>query len=60
MKIGDIAFFVYGYSKKDRANIDDDELVALKKLAGILLAYSEEDLRKLIDSGEFREVTCDE
>lgn len=37
LRIGERAFFVHGFAKSDRDNIGDDELVALKKLAGELL-----------------------
>ena len=34
---GDRAFFVYGFAKNERDNIDDKELKALKQLAAALL-----------------------
>lgn len=30
-RIGILAFFVHGFAKNEQANIDDDELVALRK-----------------------------
>src|SRR5713101_7929729 len=33
------AIFVYGFAKNERDNIEEDELLALKKLASELLAY---------------------
>ena len=54
------AFFVHGFAKNEKDNIGKDELVALKKLAGGLLAYSDRALARAIASGVFVEVTCDE
>lgn len=34
-RIGSLAFFVHGFAKNERANIDDDELLALRKLAAV-------------------------
>lgn len=52
--------FVFGFSKNERGNIDEDELVALKKLATHLLSLSEEALDKAWRAGELMEVDCDE
>ncbi|NYT63157.1 type II toxin-antitoxin system RelE/ParE family toxin [Alcaligenaceae bacterium] len=50
------AFFVYGFSKNDRDNIDDDEGVAFKKAAGYVLGLSDTHLAELIDQKQFTEV----
>lgn len=50
------AFFVYGFSKNDRDNIDDDEEVAFKKAAGYVLGLSDIHLAELIDQKQFTEV----
>jgi len=34
-RIGSRAFFVHGFAKSEQANIDDDELQALRKLAAM-------------------------
>src|ERR1700761_4869236 len=39
-------FFVYGFAKNERDNIDDDEEAALKKLAASLLAMPPQALAK--------------
>jgi len=50
------AFFVYGFSKNDRDNIDDNEEVAFKKAAGYVLGLSDTHLAELIDQKQFTEV----
>ncbi|MEO8839276.1 MAG: type II toxin-antitoxin system RelE/ParE family toxin [Herbaspirillum sp.] len=50
------AFFVYGFSKNNRDNIDDDEEVAFKKAAGYVLELSDTHLAELIDQKQFTEV----
>jgi hypothetical protein len=47
---------VHGFAKKDTGNIDSGELKALKKLAKILLAYSDPQLATLVTSGTLIEV----
>jgi hypothetical protein len=53
------AFFVYGFPKSDLGNIRDDELEQFKKVAKHILALSEDQIRKLIEIGQFEEVTKD-
>jgi hypothetical protein len=55
-KQGDKAFFLYGFSKNERANISKKEEVVLKKLAGCYLRLTEVQLKKLIEDGELIEV----
>ncbi|MGO3870379.1 MAG: type II toxin-antitoxin system RelE/ParE family toxin [Alcaligenes sp.] len=50
------AFFVYGFAKSDRANIDADEEAAFKKAAAYVLGLSEAHLAQLISMGQFTEV----
>ena len=50
------AFFMYGYPKNERANINRDELDALRLLAKELLSYSEQGLAKVVRAGELTEV----
>ena len=57
---GERAFFVYGFAKNDQANIDASDERDLKELAKALLAASVDDLKKLVEQGEFVEVTCHE
>lgn len=55
-KEGNKAFFLYGFSKNARENIDSKELKALKRLAKELFAYSEDQLKKAIKAGSLVEV----
>ena len=45
------AFFLYGFPKSERSNINDRELLALKKQAKVLLSLSKEIIRSLLDDG---------
>ncbi len=55
--MGRHTFFVYGYAKNTRDNIDADELAALQALANELLGYSAEKLSKATEAGELDEVS---
>lgn len=55
-RFGDKAFFVYGFAKNARANINADELKALKRLAKELLGYSDKELTEAIQHGALIEV----
>ena len=50
------AFFVYGFAKSRRANIDNDEKVQFEEAAKYVLALTEKELATLLQSGEFMEV----
>jgi hypothetical protein len=50
------AVFVFGFEKKDQANISASELAAFKELAGVVLAYSEQELAKRVADGALIEV----
>jgi hypothetical protein len=52
-------FFMYGFTKNQRSNIDKDEEEALKKLAVQFLSLTEYALGKAEQSGELVEVNCD-
>lgn len=47
---GDKAFFVYGFAKSQRANIDDDEKEKYKEAAKHVLALTEVQLAELLRS----------
>ena len=57
---GATAFFVYGFAKSQRSNIDDDEEAQFKEAAKHVLALTDEQLAKLIKRGDFIEVKDDE
>ena len=52
-------FFVFGFPKNVRSNIDKDEEEALKKLASHLLSLSAPALITAQRAGELMEVDCD-
>ena len=54
---GQAVFFMYGFSKNERANIENDELKALRLLAKELLGYGTQDLVKAVEVGELIEVS---
>jgi hypothetical protein len=51
--------FVYGFPKSERANIDKDEVEALKKLATHLLSLTAPAVARATQAGELIEVDCD-
>ena len=55
-RLGNKAFFIYGFAKNQKANLSKDELTALKKYAAELLSYSKEQLKKTVKVGELIEV----
>jgi hypothetical protein len=55
-QVNNKAFFIYGFSKSTRSNISVKEMKSLKLLAKELLNYSEEKLKRAIDSGSIEEV----
>lgn len=52
-------FFVFGFPKNVRSNIDRDEEQALKKLASYLLSLSPSALSAAQRAGELMEINCD-
>ena len=56
---GSKAFFVYGFAKSDRDNIQRDELKAFRKLAGEMLMLDDEALAAAMGSGTIMEIECD-
>ncbi|MFN6487289.1 MULTISPECIES: type II toxin-antitoxin system RelE/ParE family toxin [unclassified Nostoc] len=55
---GDCWFFVFGFLKNERSNINKKEEKALKKLASVLFSYTLEDLEKAKLEDELMEVIC--
>ena len=55
-KMGNKAFFVYGFAKNSRTNIKAEELKGLKAYAGILLSYGDKELKQAMKSGALIEV----
>ena len=55
-RLGDRAFFVFGFAKNERDNIDDKELKALKRLASVYLGYDGAQLEQAKIEGLLIEV----
>lgn len=56
---GDKAFFVFGFPKNVLDNIRDDEEEQFKRAAKVTLALTDEQIRLLIEKGQFEEVFND-
>ena len=56
---GERSFFVYGFAKNERDNIDKSDERDFKELAAVLLNASDEQLADLVESGKYQEVQCD-
>jgi len=56
---GDRGFFVYGFEKNERANIDDEEREALRDLAADLLARPARPLDESAADGALQEICHD-
>ena len=55
-KKGDKAFFIYGFAKNDRDNIDQREQRIYRQLAKDLLNMDESAIKKMIKNGKLFEV----
>lgn len=58
-KLADRWFFLFGFSKNERANIDKDELKALQEVAQELLGFDDQQLEAALAVGELVEVFND-
>jgi hypothetical protein len=50
---GNRAVYIYGFEKKDLANIERRELEAFRELATVVLGYTETEMAKFIEAGVF-------
>ena len=57
---GDRWFFVFGFEKNERANIQDDELEALQEIAAELLARTSRQLDAAVEDGTLYEIGHDD
>lgn len=57
---GDKAFFAYGFPKKARDNIGDDELQGFRELAAEMLAYDDNALKTALAANAIIEAKCDD
>ncbi len=53
------AFFVHGFAKSEKANLDVEEVKIYKKLAKYLFALSEQELEDGLKKKDFLELECD-
>lgn len=58
-KSGRLWVYAYLFAKKDRDNIEDDELAAFRKLAGGYARLDAEQLKRLLDDKDLMEI-CDD
>jgi hypothetical protein len=58
-KAGEFWVFTYLFAKQDRANIEDDELAAFRKLAELYRKKTPSDLAKELQSGALMEIVDD-
>lgn len=54
-----LAVFLLGFAKSARANIDTDELAALKRQAAAILALTDDRIEALIEDDTLTEVHCE-
>ena len=53
---GDKAFFIYGFRKSERENINEVEERAFKELAKLTFAFPDDELEKLIKARAYKEI----
>jgi len=53
-------FFIFGYTKNEKANVSDEELSIAKRFAKELLTYSDNQLKNLVKVGKLIEVNYEE
>jgi hypothetical protein len=58
-KTGPLWIYEYLFAKKDRDNIEDDELNAFRKLADGYVGLNENQLKQLIDDKDLTEICND-
>jgi hypothetical protein len=58
-RVGDRAFFMLGFAKGERDNIDQDEVESLKKFGARLLAANVQTIDAMLNDGALQEVHRD-
>lgn len=56
-KVGDKAFFLYGFEKNERDNINNKEKSAYKLLAKAVLAFSDQEIKTRLEDQSLIEVS---
>lgn len=59
-KGGQLWMYEYLFAKKDRDNIDDDELNAFRKLAKSYEKLADQQLARLLNDGDLTEICHDD
>jgi hypothetical protein len=59
-KGGEYWVYEYLFAKKDRANIENDELLAFRLLANSYAGFKEQQLSQLLVNGDFVEICHDD
>jgi len=54
------AFFILGFAKNEQDNLERDEVVGLKDLAGRMLNYDEQAIALALKNAALEEVVCEE
>ena len=58
--LGDQWFFLYGFAKSERIDIDDDELRLFQRIAQAFLTMKSTILESVLQRGELVEIYCGE
>jgi hypothetical protein len=56
-RMGERAFFMFGFAKNAQDNISHEEEAQFKNAAKVILALSDDQIRLLIENGKLEEVT---
>jgi len=56
LRKGELAFFVYGFAKSDRENIESSELAGFRKLAKTYLALSAKQIETMLKDARLTEI----
>jgi hypothetical protein len=59
-RAGQRAVFLYGFAKRERENIEPDELATLRAVAGAWLRADPKAIAQALNDGALKEVTYDE
>jgi hypothetical protein len=59
-KAGTRAFFVHGFAKNEKDNIEPEDLIAFRKLATRMLEYKDTELTQALNKHLLTEVICDD
>jgi hypothetical protein len=59
-RAGHRAVFLYGFAKRERENIDPDELATLREIAAAWLAADPKRITQALNEGTLQEVAYDE